>query len=429
MKIHSNYTLYSRIVPSGKRVYYYYAWDDNNVRRGGWSTGQSTVTAARLYCDKLLKDGKLIPNSGYMPTFAEYAQGWWEWETCAYLKKRRKRRNLTQSYADNNRKNVKNHLVPYFGEMPLNKITREEVENWLDDLIEKDYQNTSINGYLGTLKTMLIEAAARKILSANPIEKMEKLVNDRRDIKIITPAEFKKLFVGNWRRVWDNDHISYTANKLAALTGMRACEVLGLRGGFVYDDHIYLCKQYDEYGYRDTKTKDKHNIPLPADMINDLLELKRMNEEGFVFSLDGGGTPMCRKTMYQDFHRALRNIGISDDEIAERHLHLHGWRHFFNTELLKGGLSIPQAQAVTGHKSDRMTEWYLHFDPSEFAKAKQVQEDLLRPESKQPGKESGAGETKTVPSCNGKGGEAAAQKAGRVLPFPAKQSVKKRKRA
>jgi integrase len=422
MKIHSNYTLYLRIVPSGKRVYYYYAWDENNVRRGGWSTGQSTVTAARLHCDKLLKAGKLIPDSGFMPTFAEYAQGWWEWETCVYLKKRRKRRNLTMSYADNNKKNVKNHLVPYFGEMPLNRITREEVENWLDDLIEKDYQNTSINGYLGTLKTMLIEAVARKILTANPVEKMEKLVNDRRDIKIITPAEFKKLFVGNWRRVWDNDHISYTANKLAGLTGMRACEVLGLRGGFVYDDHIYLCKQFDEYGYRDTKTKDKHNIPLPADMINDLLELKRMNGEGFVFSLDGGATPMCRKTMYQDFHRALRNIGMSDDEIGERHLHLHGWRHFFNTELLKGGLTIPQAQAVTGHKSDRMTEWYLHFDPSEFAKAKQVQESLLQPESEKAG---GSGAVTPEGAAVGK----AVQRGGAVLPFPAQKTNKKRKRA
>ena len=428
MKIHSNYTLYLRVVPSGKRVYYYYAWDENNIRRGGWSTGQSSVTAARIYCDKLLRQGKLIPDSGFMPTFAEYAQGWWEWETCAYLKKRRKRRNLTMSYADNNKKNVRNHLVPYFGEMPLNRITREEVENWLDDLIERDYQNTSINGYLGTLKTMLIEAMARKILAANPVEKMEKLVNDRRDIKIITPAEFKKLFVGNWRRVWDNDHISYTANKLAGLTGMRACEVLGLRGGFVYDDHIYLCKQFDEYGYRDTKTKDKHNIPLPADMINDLLELKRMNGEGFVFSLDGGATPMCRKTMYQDFHRALRNIGMSDDEIGERHLHLHGWRHFFNTELLKGGLTIPQAQAVTGHKSDRMTEWYCHFDPSEFAKAKQVQETLLRPESEKSG-ESGAAAPEGKAESGKESGEAAINKAGRVLPFPAQKTNKKRKRA
>jgi hypothetical protein len=61
---------------------------------------------------------------------------------------------------------------------------------------------------------MLIEAVARKIIPANPIEKMEKLVNDRREIQIITPEEFKKFFVHDWRRVWDNDQISYTANKL-----------------------------------------------------------------------------------------------------------------------------------------------------------------------------------------------------------------------
>jgi hypothetical protein len=45
---------------------------------------------------------------------------------------------------------------------------------------------------------------------------------------------------------------------------MRACEALGLKDGFVYDGHIYPCKQFDEYGCRDTETKDKHNIPLPA---------------------------------------------------------------------------------------------------------------------------------------------------------------------
>jgi integrase len=106
---------------------------------------------------------------------------------------------------------------------------------------------------------------------------------------------------------------------------MRTSEALELKGCFVYDDHIYLCKQFDEYGYRDTKTKDKHSVPLPENLINDLLELKRMNGEGFVFSLDGGATPICRRTMYDDFHRALKNIGMSDDEITERHLHLHGW--------------------------------------------------------------------------------------------------------
>jgi integrase len=416
MKIHNDFTLYWRVVPSGKRVVYYHAYDENGKRLYGKSTGETTLTAARVKCNRLLKEGKLLPNKGVMPTFAEYAQGWWEWETCAYLKKQRKRASLTQAYADNNKKNLKNHLMPYFGGMPMNKITKEEVETFFDYLIEKEYQNTSINGYYGTLKTMLIEAAERKIIDKDPTEKLKRLVNDRKEIKIITPDEFKKLFLGSWRRIWENDRISYTANKLAALTGMRAGEVLGLKGGFLYDDHIYLCKQYDDYGYRDTKTKDKNNIPLPDSLIEELKELKRMNGEGFLFSLDGGVTPICRRTMYDYFHAALRNIGISDDEISERHLHLHGWRHFMNTELIKGGLTIQQVQAITRHKSERMTEWYNHFDASEFAKAKSVQMSLLEPVN--------AKQIKSVKSAKSTGAGR-----GNVIKFRKDDKLKKRKQA
>jgi integrase len=75
----------------------------------------------------------------------------------------------------------------------------------------------------------------------------------------------------------------------------------------------------------------------------------------------------------------LRNIGISNEEIKERNLHLHAWRHFFNTQLLKGGLSIPQTQAVIRHKSAQMTGLYSHFDPSDYLKAREVQDALLRP--------------------------------------------------
>ena len=264
MRLHTDFTPYWRVIPSGKKAVYYYAYDQEGKRHGGRSTGEVSITAARRACNRLMRAGKLIPSSGSMPTFAEYALGRWEWESCAYLKKRRKRHNLTGAYADNNKKNLKNHLLPHFGNLPLYKITRDEIENRFDTLIERDYRNTTVNGLFGTLKTMLLEAAARKLIPVSPTEKMEKLVNDRRAIKIITPDEFKKLFVGNWNKVWEGDRISCTANKLAALTGMRASEVLGLKGAFVYEDHIYLCKQYDEYGYRDTKTKDKHNIPLPG---------------------------------------------------------------------------------------------------------------------------------------------------------------------
>jgi hypothetical protein len=54
--------------------------------------------------------------------------------------------------------------------------------------------------------------------------------------------------------------------------------------------------------------------------------------------------------------------------------------------MLKGGMTTEQAQAITTHKSERMTERYTHFDPLEFVKAKEIQEALLQPivDEKQP---------------------------------------------
>jgi hypothetical protein len=82
--------------------------------------------------------------------------------------------------------------------------------------------------------------------------------------------------------------------------------------------------------------------------------------------------------------KALNNIGIGKKEAGERGLHLHAWRHFLNTELQKAGITVQKVQAVTGHKSERMTEYYTHFDPMEFGEVPQVQAALLsgKPEVK-----------------------------------------------
>jgi integrase len=303
--------------------------------------------------------------------------------------------HLTKKYANNSKWIMNKVLLPYFGNMRMDKIIQEVVEAFVDSYIQKGYKHTTINCNFSVLKTMLIEAEERKVIVHNPIQKMGKLISNRKEIEVITRDEFKRLFVGDWRRVWENDLIAYTANKLAALTGMRAAEVMGLKGCYVFDEHIFLCMQYDtKYGYRPTKTKDKCNIPLPASMIADLNELKAINGDGFLFSTDGGGKPVSKLTVYLKFHKALVNIGIPKEQIAERKLHLHAWRHFFNTELLKGGLSVKQTQAVTRHRSEQMTDRYAHFEPSDFIKAKEVQEALLQPIAAQ--KAETAGQNVTV---------------------------------
>ena len=383
--MHNRFTLLSRVVPSGKTVVYYYAYNEDGKRLGPWTTGQSSKMAARNYCMNLMREGNLIPLQSNIGTFEELAAGFWDWEKSPYLEDRRKRNVLTESYADKCKRVVDYNLLPYFGKMKLEKITLDVVEEWFDKMIADKFKHTTINGYFGTLRTMLRWAAKKKIISGDPLIGVERLLNDRKTIRIITRDEFKALFVDDWKKVWDNDALRYTANKLAACTGIRCGEILGLRGEYVFDNHFFLCGQYDEkYGYRETKTKIKHHIPLTAELVADLRKLIRVNGDGYIFSLDGGTTPVCGRHLRNGLHKALKNISISRKEAAERGLHLHAWRHFLNTELQKAGLTVQIVQAVTGHKSERMTEYYTHFDPREFGEVPEVQAELLAKKTEKP---------------------------------------------
>ena len=378
----NDFTLFFRVVPSGKKVVYYYAYDSEGTRRGPWTTGQVNKTAARNFCNALNRKGALLPEEKTMPSFEEYAAGFWDWENSPYLKERRKRVKLTQNYTDKCKNVVDNTLVPHFGKMKLDKITGDIIDQWLDVMMKTGKKNVTINGYFGTLMTMMKWAVRKRVIERDPFLDVQKLIKEPKEKKIATQDEFKAMFVNDWKKVWDNDLLMCTAHKLAALTGMRCSEVLGLRGEYVFERHLYLHGQFDDYGYRETKTKIKHKIPLPAELAKDLKKLIKINADGFVFSEDGGEQPITRRRLYLGLQRAFKNIGIGEDEMKDRGLNIHAWRHFCNTELLKGGLTVKKVQAVTGHKTEGMTDNYTHFDPLEFAEVTKVQENLLKKKPK-----------------------------------------------
>ena len=382
----NDFSLYFRKVPSGKRVYYYYTYDDEGKQIGPWTTGQTTKTAARVFCNDLIRKGLLVPGVKGMTTFGAYAAEFWDWEKSEYLKDRRKRRKLTRGYADKCKKVVDFTLVPYYGKMRLDRITGYVIDKWLDYMIAEKYENSTINGYYGTLMTMMKWAARKKYIVRDPFLDVQKLMDEQKEKKLITQDEFKTMFVDDWKTVWNNDLLLCTANKLAALTGMRVSEVLGLQGEHVFDDHIYVCLQYDnKYGDRDTKTKTKDNIPLTSELIRDLRKLMKVNGNGYLFSLTGGDKPVTVRHVYNGLLRALMKMGLTKEEIKKRGLNVHAWRHFCNTELLKGGVPEKKVQAVTRHKSSRMTERYMHFDPVEFTEVIKIQAELLKKKHKKQG--------------------------------------------
>ena len=114
-------------------------------------------------------------------------------------------------------------------------------------------------------------------------------------------------------------------------------------------------------------------------MINDLLELKKINGDGFLFSRNGGIKPVERKYIYYGLMKAFKNIGLTDNEIKQRGLNVHAWRHFCNTALLSAGMPLAKVQAVTRHKTKRSTERYTHFDMNDLRQVTEVQAALLKP--------------------------------------------------
>jgi integrase len=346
MRVKSDFTVYPRKLKTGT-VYYYQCYDEDGRRTNGLSTGERTRTMAVKKCNALLKAGKLLPDQrARVPTFAEYARDWWDWETCLYLKKQQGRRDFTESYIKRCRRNMQHQLVPYFGKTPLNKITDNMIEEWLVTFTERGKEEAAKNGSretkrpfanycLGLLSLMLGEAVKRGLTAVNPAANVKKLKVEKKRIEILSPTEVKK-FVLNAGAVDASAEeerggeglkrrLARMANILAACTGMRIGEVLGLRGEYVYEDYIKVCGQYGRDGYGPTKTKKERNIPLTAVMLKELRKLTAVNGAGYVFSADGGATPISRYVFNLVLAAELERIGIDAEEKKRRNLTPHAW--------------------------------------------------------------------------------------------------------
>jgi hypothetical protein len=159
---------------------------------------------------------------------------------------------------------------------------------------------------------------------------------------------------------------------------MRIGELRGLKPEHVYDDYIHVCGQFTRYGYKNvTKTKDNRKIPITPLIRQELDEFIEMNGEGFIFSKDGGETPIQIEVIGRHYDRALAKIGIDTEERKSRNLTFHAWRHFFNTYLRMNNIADSKVQSVTGHRSMKMTDHYTHYDTRLFNEVRTVQAELL----------------------------------------------------
>ena len=377
MRYRELFIVFPRTLKSGRKVYYYQTYDAEGKRTPGRSTGAVRARDARVYCMKLYREGTLGVNVKKVPTLSEYSVGWWDMKTCRYLKSRIARRKISVSYARQARRYLEKHLIPEFGKSRLDTITSREIDSWMMSYLDRGWAANSVNLMFTILKIMLGMAVKEELLDRNPCDSVQRALVRTKPVEIMTVAEVKRMFEPvDLERVW-GDEMHYTLNMLAATTGMRIGEVLGLRGERVSSEYVEVSQQFN--GYRElteTKTHDSRYVTIPAVVARGLARLKELNGDEFLFSTDGGKTPISRSQVRDRFRRALGEVGIAPVEQSRRGLTFHKWRHFFNTTLRMGNVTDAKVRKLTGHKSEAMTDHYTHFDPRAFGDVKRIQEGI-----------------------------------------------------
>ena len=228
-----------------------------------------------------------------------------------------------------------------------------------------------MNNLTSMLTTMLQEAKRQGYIDKNPCKDLRGL-SDRSKIRgIITANEAKKIFAS---KAWNSD-ISRVASLLAAVTGMRSGEILALRYEDIKADHIHVEHSYDaRFGLKGTKTGDVRDLPIPEKVMNDLMKLRAMKQDGqFLFSILGD-KPVSRWYLLDNLRKVM---DAEEIDWEKRNVGFHSWRHFLNTQLLSHGISGEKTREITGHATEEMTQRYKHFELEDFRDIIIVTENII----------------------------------------------------
>lgn len=315
--------------------------------------------------------------------------------------------------------NLRVHIAPYFGEKPIARISKDDVEEFALACLERGQSVKSTRNYLGLLHGIFEFALRQGWVTDNPCRTAEKpaAADTDQDIRFLDQAELDALLAatvnphtrrkpttsGRSRRVTDlRDRqgmswksiaaeigtVESTAIYLyrlepdeekpedvlgrveramyltAAMTGMRQGELLALRWMDVdwLAQRVRVRRNYVRGRFGAPKSKrSSRSIPL-ADRVARELELlfqasSYQADEDLVFGHPHTGKPLDRSLLLKRFKGALARAGV-------REIRFHDLRHTFGTRMAAAGVPMRTLQEWMGHRDFKTTLIYADYAPS-----------------------------------------------------------------
>lgn len=122
------------------------------------------------------------------------------------------------------RQMIETHILPYFGELPLDEITAQDIQNWQNEMYEKDYEPTYLRSIANQLSGMLNHACNIYEMPTSPYRKVKKMgKSDANRIDFWTFEEYQRFI-----RAMKDDPVYFPLFETLYYTGMREGELLAL---------------------------------------------------------------------------------------------------------------------------------------------------------------------------------------------------------
>jgi integrase len=282
-------------------------------------------------------------------TFAEFAESWQN-QVIDLLK---------PSTAKVMASHLRFHLVPAFGRMRLDEMGQEQVQAFVGKLAKGRSRHTVLN-VLGTLASIL--SVARKWGYAVAGFQQRDLVipcpKPGKPGRFFTPEQMRSI-LELASEPW------YTIFALAAMTGLRPGEVLGLSiDDLDFEQRLIFvrCSAWCSHLILPKSKRSVATVPMPgplAEVLTNYLASWRPNEKRLLFS-NRRGNPYSENKVVQ------KRLWPILDALSIPRCGMHAFRHGHGSLMHSSGASLKVAQAQLRHADASTTSrYYLHVIGSE----------------------------------------------------------------
>ena len=261
----------------------------------------------------------------------------------------------------------KNHILPAFGNKPIQDIKPMDAQNQMNIWHKKLVRASMVMNYAGlvfdyAIRMQLINMNPTKVIK-KPVRKES--VREDKDMNFYDKDELKKFMAALEN---NNNFRAFVYFRLLAFTGMRKGESLALKWSDIdlEKQTLYINKAVSRSAtglYIQTpKTPSSiRRISIDDKTVSILQEYKKKSPDGLVFQSEDGGilSPAKPRKWYLT---AMKNLPDDFKQIS-----IHGFRHTHASLLFEAGASIKDVQSRLGH-SDIQTTMDVYTHVSKTAK-------------------------------------------------------------